>query len=226
MGKYRHEIKMSINAFDKTMLSSKLSHVLNRDEHAGPNGCYVVRSIYFDDCNDTALKEKLLGVKYREKFRIRTYDSSASLIKLEKKVKNNNAGYKESALLSREECQSLLKGSSQFLKDRPEMVCRQLYSKMGTGLFKPKTIVQYNREAYVWNPGRVRITIDSNVQTGLTSVDFLNFNIPLTGVVDSDVSILEIKYDDFLPSHIGNLLQMESRQRGSLSKYVLCRRYG
>lgn len=226
MGKYRHEIKMNINTFDKAVLSSRLSHVLNRDKYAGPDGCYVVRSIYFDDCNDTALKEKLMGVKYREKFRIRTYGSSTSVIKLEKKVKNNTVGYKESALLTREECQSILHGNYQFLKNRPEMVCRQLYSKMRTGLFKPKTIVQYEREAYVWNPGRVRITIDSNVQTGLTSVDFLNFAVPLAGVVDKDVSILEIKYDEFLPVHIANILKMDSRHRGSLSKYVLCRRYG
>lgn len=225
MGKYRHEIKMSINNFDKTMLSSRLSHVLQRDKYAGPSGSYLVRSIYFDDCNDTALKEKLIGVKYREKLRIRTYDSKASLIKLEKKVKNNDLGYKEGAALSREECQNILHGSYDFLKDRPEMVCRQLYTRMKTRLFKAKTIVQYEREAYVWEPGRVRITIDSKLQTGLNSMEFLNFAIPLTPVIDNDVSILEIKYDDFLPAHISNLLQMDSRQRAALSKYVLCRRY-
>lgn len=206
MTKYRHEIKMSINSFDREMLSSRLAHALKTDEHAGPEGSYLVRSIYFDDNNDSALKAKLRGVKYREKFRIRTYDSAATVIKLEKKVKNNTVGYKESALLTREECRSILEGSWEFLKDRPEMVCRELYCKMSTGLFKPKTIVQYEREAYIWNPGRVRITIDSNLQTGLSSTDFLNFSIPLTPVVDHNTAILELKYDDFFPSHISNLV--------------------
>lgn len=225
MLKYRHEIKMKINPFDKALLSSRLSHALKRDEHTGAKGYYVVRSIYFDDCYDTALHEKLLGVKYREKFRIRIYDNSTSNIRLEKKVKNNNLGYKESAKLSQEECLSLLNGDYQFLKTRTEMVCRQLYSKMRTGLFNVKTIVQYQREAYVCNPGRIRITIDSNLQTGLNSVEFLNFSVPLASV-DNNVSILEIKYDDFLPAHISKLIQLESRQRGSLSKYVVCRTNG
>lgn len=225
MVKYRHELKMNINVFDKAVLSSRLSHLLKRDEYAVSKGYYVVRSVYFDDLDDTALQEKLLGVKYREKFRIRTYDNSTSFIRLEKKVKNNTVGYKESARLSREECLSLLNGEYRFLKIRPEMVCRQLYSKLGTGLFKPKTIVQYNREAYVWEPGRIRLTIDSNIQSGLNSVDFLNFSVPLANVTDRHVSILEIKYDDFLPAHIGKLLQLDSRHQGSLSKYVMCRRF-
>lgn len=226
MSRYRHEIKMSINNFDKAVLSSRLSHVLKRDKHAGANGSYTVRSIYFDDCDDNALIEKLIGVTYREKFRIRTYDSRASLIKLEKKVKHNFMGYKEGAMLSLEECQGILKGSYEFLKERSEMVCRQLYTKMQTGLFRAKTIVQYDREAYVWEPGRVRITIDSNLQTGLSSVDFLNFNIPLARVIENNVSILEIKYNEYLPAHIRDLLQLDSRQRAALSKYAVSRRFG
>ncbi len=226
MIKYRHELKLGINPFDKALLSSRLSHILKRDDHTGSKGYYVVRSIYFEDLNNTALKEKLMGVNHREKFRLRTYDGSTGVIKLERKVKNNQVGFKESAGLSREECLSLLAGDYRFLKERAEMVCRRLYCKINTGLVKPKTIVQYHREAFVWHPGRVRITIDSNVQTGLNSVDFLNFTVPLVGVAEKDQAILEIKYDDFLPAHIGKLLQLESRQRGSFSKYVLCRRFG
>lgn len=225
VGKYRHEIKLSINNFDRAVLSNRLSHLLSRDSYAGSNGFYVVRSIYFDDCDDNALQDKLLGVKYREKFRIRTYGQSLSIIKLEKKVKNNQVGYKDKALLSEAECRAVLEGNHFFLKERAEMVCRQLYGKMNTGLYKPRAIVQYNREAYVWEPGRVRITIDSDLQSGLNCVDFLNFNAPLTGVMAPGVSILEIKYDDFLPAHIAHLLQMESRQRAALSKYVISRRF-
>lgn len=226
MDKYRHEIKISINTFDKCILSSKLSQLLKKDKHTAENGYYLVRSLYFDDCDNSALNNKLLGLRYREKFRIRTYGQEALVIKLEKKVKDGGVGFKGSALLSRTECESLLQGNYQFLLSRPEMICRELYSKMRTGLFKPKTIVQYDREAYEWNPGKVRITIDSNIQTGLNSTDFLNFKIPLLNVTNKDSSILEIKYDNYLPAHIANVVQVESRQRGALSKYVLCRRFG
>lgn len=226
MGKYRHEVKMSISPFDREVLSRRLSRVLKRDEHAGRDGYYRVRSLYFDDQDDSALKEKLMGVICREKFRIRAYDNSTSVIRLEKKVKNNNLGYKETALLTLDECRRLTGGDYKFLIDRPEAVCRQLYTKMRTGLFKPKTIVEYNREAYVWDPGRIRITIDSNVKTGISSVDFLSFDVPMANAVDSGASILEIKYDGYLPSHISNLIQLDSRQRDAISKYVLCRRFG
>lgn len=226
MSKYRNEIKMIINAFDREVLISRLSKVLQKDKHTGLNGYYTVRSIYFDDHNDTALMEKLTGVIYREKFRIRTYDYSTSTIRLEKKVKNNSVGFKESALITESECKAIINGDYQFLKNRTEMVCKQLYAKMRTGIFKPKTIVEYDREAYLWDPGRIRITIDSNVRTGLESIDFLNLNLPLTHVVDYNASILEIKYDSYLPSHIGNLIQLDSRQKYAISKYVLCRRFG
>lgn len=226
MSKYRQEIKMGINEFDKRILSSRLSSVLKKDKYAGEDGSYKVRSLYFDDLSDKALHEKLMGVKYREKFRIRTYGDSTSLIRLEKKVKDNSVGYKESAMLSKEECQELLIGKYNYLRNRPERVCQQLYIKMRTGLFMPKTIVEYDREAYVWEPGRIRITIDSNLKTGLVSVDFFNLELPMAPAGNANTSILEIKYDQYLPRHISQLIQLDSRQKTALSKYVMCRRFG
>ncbi|HCF51121.1 MAG TPA: transporter, partial [Syntrophomonas sp.] len=73
MPKYRHELKIGINSFDKALLSSRLSHVMRRDRFAGPDGSYVVRSLYFDDIDNHALMDKFMGAIYREKFRIRTY---------------------------------------------------------------------------------------------------------------------------------------------------------
>lgn len=226
MSKYRQEIKMNINNFDKEVLIRRLSMVLSQDSHTGPLGYYTVRSLYFDDINDTAVMEKLTGVKYREKYRVRVYDDSTALIRLEKKVKNNGSGYKDSAILSITECQDLINGEYQFLKKRMEPVSQQLYTKMRTGLYKPKTIVEYKRQAYLWEPGRIRITIDSDVRTGLSSTDFLNFSTPLTGVLSSGTAILEIKYDSYLPSHIADLIQLDNRHKAAISKYVLCRKYG
>lgn len=135
MSKYRHEIKMSINAFDQAILSSRLSSVLKKDKHTGEKGYYTVRSLYFDDISDNALREKMIGIKYREKYRIRTYNDSVSLIRLEKKVKNNGLGFKETALLTKEECQNILQGEYGFLKHRREKVCQQLYLKIRTSCY-------------------------------------------------------------------------------------------
>lgn len=216
---------MNINNFDKEVLIRRLNMVLPKDSHTGPKGYYTVRSLYFDDINDTALMEKLTGVKFREKYRVRVYDNSTAMIRLEKKVKNNGSGYKESAVLSINECQNLIHNEYYFLKNRAEPVCRHLYTKMRTGLYKPKTIVEYKRQAYLWEPGRIRITIDSDVVTGLSSTDFLAFETPLTGVLNGGTAILEIKYDCYLPSHIADLIQLDSRHKAAISKYVLCRKY-
>lgn len=226
MNQYRHELKIKINSFDKEILIRRLSKVLKKDPHIGEEGFYKVRSLYFDDLNDYALREKLMGVKYREKFRIRIYDNSLSLIRLEKKVKNGNLGYKETALLSVEECQSILAGNYNFLLSRSDEVCKQFYMKLRTGLFNPKTIIEYDRLAYIWEPGRIRITIDSKLKTGMSSTDLLNFDVILTGAGDLRTVILEVKYGSYLPAHINNLIQLDNRQRDSLSKYVLSRSFG
>ncbi|UWG97651.1 polyphosphate polymerase domain-containing protein [Dehalobacter sp. DCM] len=226
MSKYRQEIKMAINIFDKEVLIRRLNMVLPKDSHTGPKGYYTVRSLYFDDIHDTALLEKLTGVKYREKYRLRVYDESTAMIRLEKKVKNSGSGFKESAILSVAECQALIDRKYDFLKNRREPVCKQLYTKMRSGLYRPKTIVEYKRQAFLWEPGRIRITVDSDVRTGLSSIDFLNFNTPLTGVLNNGTAILEIKYDCYLPSHIAELIQLNSRHKAAISKYVLCRKYG
>lgn len=219
-------MKIKINYIDKIAISSRISSVLQRDPYTGSKGYYIVRSIYFDDINNSALHEKLMGVKDREKYRIRLYDYSTATIRLEKKVKNNGFGYKETALLSLAECQALLAGEYDFLKTRSEAVCRSLYAKVATGLFKPKTIVEYQREAYVWEPGRIRITIDSFPKTGMGSTAFLDFSTILVSTGEPGFSILEIKYDHYLPKHICNLVQLQNRDITSVSKYVLCRKYG
>lgn len=41
-----------------------------------------------------------------------------------------------------------------------------------------------------------------------------------------DITILEIKYDEFLPEIIKNLLQLSDRRKGTYSKYQISRMYG
>lgn len=225
MNNYRHEIKMNINYFDKEILSNRLSYLLKKDTNSSDNGIYTVRSLYFENINDTALNDKLSGISYREKFRLRLYNNSSSYIKLEKKVKDTNHGYKKIAILTEEECEALIMGNYGFLLNRQEMVCKELYIKIRAGLFKPRTIVEYTREAYLWEPGMVRITIDSDIKSGLSSTDFLSFKVPMAKALDNNTAILEIKYGGYMPAFISDLLQLDSRQRSSCSKYALCRQF-
>jgi hypothetical protein len=106
------------------------------------------------------------------------------------------------------------------------MLLKELYSKMRYDLLKPKTIVDYIREAYVYQAGNVRITIDNHINTGLFSKDFFNFNLPTVPMLKDGQIVLEVKYDEFLPTVIRDIIGINHRSSTSISKYAGCRLYG
>ena len=219
----RHEYKYRISLQEDLVLSGRLRRLFARDAHAGPDGSYRITSLYFDTPYDRALREKLDGVDRREKFRLRYYGRDPAWLKLEKKYKINGLCGKSSARLSREEAERILTGDAEFLSCREEPVLRELYSKMqGCGLV-PRTVVCYEREAFLYAPGRVRITLDRDLRTGIGPLDFLRPERlclrPLEGL-----TILEIKYDEFLPDLVRMAVRVPDRMAGACSKYALCRR--
>lgn len=221
--KPRHEWKHEITAADRLILSARLNAVARRDSH-GQNGRYEIRSLYFDDSRDTALREKIDGVSRREKFRIRYYDGNASFICLEKKVKRDGLCGKRSVLLSVQEVQALLSGDLDWMPGSGRSLIQELYWKMNSNGLRPKTIVDYTRDAYVFPAGNVRVTLDFNIRTGLGSTDFLN---PTVTVPAGEVpAILEVKWDEFLPDIIRDTVQLPGRHTSAFSKYAACRIYG
>lgn len=220
----RHELKHRINLREDLVLSQRLKKLFLHDKNAGPGGTYRVTSLYFDTPYDSALREKIDGVNRREKFRLRYYGMDTSFIRLEKKYKINGLCGKRSARMSPEQVERLLAGDIGFLLDSGEPLFIELYSKIkGKGLL-PKTVVRYNREAFLYAPGNVRITLDRDIRTGLGSVDFLNPEIFLLRVMEQS-TVLEVKYDAFLPELVRMAVQVPGRQAAACSKYALCRRF-
>ncbi len=219
----RHEFKHLVNSLEVAAIRQRLAAVMSRDKHAGLDGSYRVRSLYFDNFDDLALQQKLDGVSRREKFRLRYYDDMNDHIRLEKKVKVNKMSYKESAWLTRAEAELLMAGSVSWLLDRPEPVLHDLYVKIKTQLLKPKAQIFYHREAFIYPAGNVRITIDSQIRSGLFATDFFNPD-PATLKADLDGhSVIEVKFDNFLPGIITDIIQIGNRQSTALSKYMICR---
>ena len=220
---YRHEWKHEINYADMVALRHRLGAVMQRDENA-KDGKYFIRSLYFDNAADKALREKLDGVNNREKFRIRYYNLDPSLIHLEKKSKRNGLGSKTQAELTAAEAQSIVDGDWEWMKDADRPLVRELYSKMQSQGLRPKTIVDYMREPFVYGPGNVRVTLDYDIRTGLRSTDFLNPDCVTIPAGDVPI-ILEVKWDAFLPSIIRDIVQLEGRHTSAFSKYAICRIY-
>lgn len=222
--KFRHEFKHSINLADDIEISSRLRKIFSYDENADSHGYYRVSSLYFDTPYDKALRQKIDGVNCREKFRIRYYNTDTTFIRLEKKVKVNGLCAKYSYKLTAEQVKLILNGDYDFLLERGAPLLIEFYSKLKGQLLRPKTIVCYDREAFIYAPGNVRITIDRNLRTGFNSTDFLNTDLHYADVSDN-LAVLEVKYDEFLPEIVGMAVQFSNRRASAFSKYAVCRRY-
>ena len=221
---YRHEWKHIINNADKIAIRQRLRAVAQVDANAA-DGRYLIRSLYFDNISDKALREKLDGVNRREKFRIRYYNGNTDQILLEKKSKWNGLGTKDRTLITADEAQRIVDGDLSWMIESDRSLVQELYVKMNSQGLRPKTIVDYTREPFVYAPGNVRVTLDYNIRTGLLCTDFLNPDC-ITIPAGAGETILEVKWDEYLPSVIRDAVQLGSRQLSAFSKYAACRMYG
>lgn len=219
----RHEWKHEINMADLLLLRQRLRTVMKTDEHA-VQGRYFVRSLYFDNAKDQALMDKINGISYREKFRIRYYNGDTSAIRMEKKSRYNGLGTKQSALLTREEAQAAADGCWDWMMENRQELVREWYTKIVSQGLRAKTIVDYTREPFVYGAGNVRVTLDYDIRTGLDSTDFLNPDC-ITIPAGDQTAVLEVKWDAFLPDIIRDIVQLPGRHTSAFSKYQLCRMY-
>ena len=220
----RHESKHQVSAQEDLVLAGRLRRLFPHDAHAGPEGSYRITSLYFDTPYDAALREKLDGVDRREKFRLRYYGESPAWLKLEKKYKVNGLCGKRSARLTLEEAERLLSGEDAFLLERGEPLLSELYHKLRGTLLRPRTVVCYDREAFLYVPGNVRVTLDRNLRTCRDSAGFLSpGSFPLKPL--DALTVLEVKYDAFLPDLVRLAVQIPDRRAAACSKYALCRRF-
>lgn len=219
--KFRHEYKHIINMSDMIQLRCRLSPIFGHDTNAGEDGTYYVKSLYFDNHYDKALREKIDGVNYREKFRIRFYNNNTDFIRLEKKSKINGLCNKVSCEITKDECVSIINGNIEFLNNSDCMLKKELFTKMKSQLLRPKSIVGYRRESFVFAPGNVRITIDYNISGNNDINNF--FNPDISFPCSYSKAVLEVKWDEFLPQIVKDAVHSHCRQSGAFSKYAVTR---
>lgn len=217
---YRNELKHLITPGDRAAICAVMRTVAQLDPHAQSKGFYTIRSLYFDSLSDKALREKLDGVSEREKFRIRYYDGNTDVIHLEKKVKKADLGYKLSCPLTADEAQRILGGDTLWMAADKRPLVVELYAKMKFQGLRPRTIVDYERIPFVYAPGNVRVTVDYNIRTGLNRTDFLNPACPTVPAGAGNEIILEVKWDDYLPTVIRHAMQLKGRRQTAFSKFA------
>jgi len=223
--KYRHELKYQITDAHLMMLKNRINHLIPSDSHAGADGVYSIRSLYFDDYENRCLRENEDGTDPREKFRIRIYNAASDRITLECKRKERGKTHKTSCPLTVEQTKLLMAGK--ILPDigsQPPLL-QKLTMLMMTRRMRPVVIVEYDRIPYVYKNGNVRITLDTNIRSSSSVEGFLEKTIPVRPVLPTGQQLLEVKYDEYLPDFIYRSLQLHSLRQTAFSKYAICRKY-
>ena len=219
---YRNELKFLLDQSECLQLQSVLRPVLARDSHAGSDGGYHIRSLYFDDIYHTAYRQKMAGVEVRKKYRVRIYNCAAGHIALECKYKNGAYIYKDAISLSLAEYQALCRGDCAFLLRRPQPLARQFFVEARASIIRPCVIVAYDREAFVNDVGTVRITFDRFLTAMDAREDLFDPAAPGYHVLPPGRTILEVKFTGILPESIQRIFRAHSFVRTSASKFCLC----
>lgn len=216
----RHEVKYVIdrNTFNK--IKEELKDILDVD---GNLDGYNLRSLYFDSLDDIDYYEKQNGDSKRKKIRLRIYDKKHDIIKLELKAKDDIHQLKESLLISYSDSLEIINGNYEVLLNYDDIVATKIYSIMRENVYRPKTIIEYNRVAFV-SKNNTRVTLDYDIKT-TRYVDnvFFDENINYLDITNKDEIILEIKYDNMLENYISSILSKYISNRQSFSKYVMSR---
>lgn len=218
---FRHELKYLISKKDQHLVRQRMRDLLQLDKHV-QNDSYTIRSLYFDDYWNSAYEDKEAGILIRKKYRIRIYNYSDSMIKLERKRKHGAYIYKEDAPLTREEFHKILNGDYAFLLKSPHPLCREFYVECTVNRMSPRTIVDYEREPWILEAGTVRVTFDEHVRAAIGSFDIFDPTLPALEVLETDKLVMEVKYTEFYPDIVKELIPADATEYTAVSKYVLC----
>lgn len=221
----REEKKFLLNQAEALKLRNYLSNVVHADAHNGPNG-YPVRSLYFDSLSNRDFQEKEDGPELRRKFRLRVYSPDADFALFEMKQKQGPYQRKRSLRLSRREAQALIEGDYSVLLNSGSEFGQECHSIMEMWTYRPKTVVEYDRFAFIAPENSIRITFDSGIRANEVNFNMFDRNLVLNSVMSPFATVLEVKYNGFLLSYIKHMLLPVQKSELSVSKYCMARQIG
>ena len=221
--KWRHELKFIVNDAELALLGMQLGALMKPDPYQGSKS-YKITSLYFDDIDNRCYFDNLNGNGIREKYRLRYYGEDTSFMRLEKKCKNASMTMKNSFEVSRDMAGLLLKGEVPFPDPDMDEGLQMLLAEMRLKGMQPKSIVRYERTAFTARAGNVRITFDRNISASTNISDFMERSFRVRPLMTKSTHVLEVKYDEFLPVYIKELLEDRGLWQTAFSKYAESRR--
>ena len=225
--RYRHELKFICSEAELTVIDYKLSALMHPDPHADDSGEYMIRSVYFDDMHKSGFHENEDGIDPREKFRIRFYNCSDSFISLEKKSKSHGMTGKRSCRIDREVCMRMIAGRSILDQLGRDPLLDEWIIRRETLRLRPVMLGEYRRKPLIYRQGNVRVTFDRAISASTAFSRLFERQILRIPVLPTGYSVLEVKYDDFLPDVICRLTGDGHLRQTPFSKFYLgCKALG
>lgn len=221
----RQEKKYLLTYEQFRRLDHLFGQMLHPDGHNGTGG-YCVRSLYFDTLDETDFYDKESGIELRRKIRLRIYGPDDDFAMLEMKQKQGENQKKRSMKIGREDGEALCRGSYSCLLKYDNPFAGECYGLMNMLCYRPKSIVEYRRKAYVANENKTRITFDFNIQATESDMRLFAGDLNMSPVFDPYLTVLEVKYNGFLLSYIKQVISTEGKLPVSVSKYCLSRSTG
>lgn len=229
--RYEYKYLVNNNLIDK--IRADLLPYMEIDDFAKKHsdGQYTVRSIYYDSPKFECYKEKYDGVKIRNKYRIRGYDtlSGKSIAFLEIKHKDTNCISKSRAPMyfsnvakslyssQMEDYTLSFSGNGAEKKDAKKFQYYYYLKKL-----HPAVLVIYDREAF-WGKfdKSLRLTFDKNLRSVIFPSLNMLYNEERAKITMRNNFILEIKFFGTLPLWIKALVSKYQLDRRALSKYTM-----
>ncbi|EGT4138612.1 TPA: polyphosphate polymerase domain-containing protein [Clostridium perfringens] len=202
----RKEVKFLVSSTDRVYLLNSLSQILVPDKYGDYNG-YKTRSIYFDSIDNEDFREKQIKTEKRKRIRVRIYNEEDKFAKFEIKRKHFERELKESITITKEDAIRLINREYSVLlnyKDNP--LYEYAFNLMKSKLYRPVSMVEYDRRAFTHEFFNTRVTLDNNLRFTNFNYDIFNKNINFQKGLPGDKSILEVKYDRFLFQQLQEVL--------------------
>ena len=202
----RKEVKFLVSSTDRVYLLNSLSQILVPDKYGDYNG-YKTRSIYFDSIDNEDFREKQIKTEKRKRIRVRIYNEEDRFAKFEIKRKHFERELKESITITKEDAIRLINREYSVLlnyKDNP--LYEYAFNLMKSKLYRPVSMVEYDRRAFTHEFFNTRVTLDNNLRFTNFNYDLFNKNINFQKGLPGDKSILEVKYDRFLFQQLQEVL--------------------
>jgi hypothetical protein len=220
----RVEKKFIVTKEQAGLMMPTVLNYMSPDKYCPDGKSYKLVNLYFDDDDDSIIRESVRKPKFKEKLRIRSYDvpkSEDSIVYIEIKRKFNGTVTKRRAGFPYAELMHYIRTGEHPKTD--SYIYNQVLNEIDTFFIQhpcyPKVYISYDRTAYFAKDGSdTRLTFDENITTRRHDLDLLSgdYGDPL---LPDGKMIMEIKFTGGMPLWFSRLASGMGLFRQPFSKY-------